>query len=129
MTQHVYLFQPRFAPLVESGKKRQTVRPMRKRMPDVGDIASLRAWTGQPYRSKQRLLLTARIIGVRRVRIVYDELFLSGARCTPAIREIFAQKDGFDNWDSMRAWFYLNHGGDTFDGFLTEWLWTEESRP
>lgn len=55
----VRLFQPRFAALVESGAKCQTVRPVPKRMPRPGDTLSLRCWVGAPYRSKQRVLREA----------------------------------------------------------------------
>lgn len=48
---YVRMFKPQFAPLVESGKKLQTVRPTPKRMPKPGDKISLREWTGLPYRS------------------------------------------------------------------------------
>lgn len=66
---HVVLFQRRFAPLVESGAKLQTIRLPRKRTIHAGDTLSLRTWTGAPYRSKQRPLRTATCTAVRPIVI------------------------------------------------------------
>ena len=49
----VLMCQAQFAPMVESGDKRRTIRPRRKRPVKMGDHVSLRQWTGKPYRSKQ----------------------------------------------------------------------------
>lgn len=56
MKTFVRLFKPEFAAKVLSGEKCQTVRATPKRMPTPGDRISCRAWTGAPYRSKQRIL-------------------------------------------------------------------------
>jgi hypothetical protein len=65
----VRMFKPRFARLVETGEKLQTIRPMPKRLPEIGDHLSLREWTGKPYRSKQRTLCEAIVIHVARITI------------------------------------------------------------
>lgn len=117
----VKMFQPRFAPLVESGAKAQTVRPTPKRMPKAGDPISLRAWTGLPYRSKQRVLREATITQV--APLVVDEF---GVRTmepgceTRFDRLAFAQADGFRGWDEMRDWFQETHGLP-FRGVLIRW--------
>jgi uncharacterized protein YqfB (UPF0267 family) len=59
------MFQPRFARLVESGAKTQTIRVKSKAkhprpLPKPGDFLSLREWEGKPYRSKQRKLAGGR---------------------------------------------------------------------
>lgn len=108
----VRMFKPQFAPLVEAGSKRQTVRPTPKRMPKPGDRISLRCWSGAPYRSKQRVLREAEITEVHDVRIdahgvcLYEQR--SGAGWAPD-REAFAKADGFRSWDQMRAWFEETH--------------------
>jgi hypothetical protein len=70
---HVIMFQPRFAALVESGAKLQTIRPWRVRMIDVGDVVDLRTWTGLPYRSKQRRLREAMVCEKRPIIISVHE--------------------------------------------------------
>ena len=49
----VKMFKPRFAELIRSGAKRQTIRPTPKVLPEAGDIIDCRQWSGLPYRSKQ----------------------------------------------------------------------------
>ena len=41
----VRMFKPQFAPLVKAGTKRQTIRPVPKRLPQPGDLESWREWT------------------------------------------------------------------------------------
>lgn len=52
----VRMFQSRFSELISKGIKRQTIRPIPKRMPKEGDLESWREWTGRPYRSPTRKL-------------------------------------------------------------------------
>ena len=120
----VRMFKPQFAPLVEAGTKRQTVRPTPKRMPFVGQHLSLRTWTGRPYRSKQRVLATARVMDVQPIRITDETL---GIRITPPVGmhywpdpDTFARADGFKDWPELREWFRTTHGLP-FTGILIEW--------
>lgn len=117
----VRLFQPRFAPLVEDGTKRQTIRPIPVRMPVAGDLIDCRAWTGRPYNSPQRILLVSPIIHV-------DSVVIGAARCECAGYRVtdldsFAKDDGFQGWMDMRSWFLQNHdlGGADFHGILIHW--------
>lgn len=111
------MFKPRFAPIVESGEKCQTVRPMPKRLPKVGDRISLRCWTGLPYRSKQRVLREATIIGVQRCQISSQgNVYIDGE---PAPKG-FAKADGFRSHCEMVNWFRAQHGLP-FDGVLIRW--------
>ena len=41
----VRMFKPQFAPLVKAGTKRQTIRPVPKRLPQPGYLESWREWT------------------------------------------------------------------------------------
>lgn len=121
----VLTFQPRFAPLVKSGAKRQTIRLPRKRPIRVGDRLSLREWTGRPYMSPQRILVDdvpcTRIsqihIGVGEHR---DEVMLGGQALDVILREKIAVSDGFDSWLAMRGWFSEQHGLP-FTGVLIGW--------
>lgn len=110
----VRLFQPRFASLVESGVKLQTLRKTPKRMPKVGSKISLRVWTGNPYRSKQRVLKESIITRVEPFDL--DAMRLD----EPAKRDAFARADGFADWADMLAWFVQTHGLP-FRGILIAW--------
>ena len=129
----VRLFQPRFAELVASGRKLQTIRPLPKRIPFPGDHLSLRTWTGLPYRSPQRVLLDTTLASIQPVRIQDDGIYkapepgsLLHAIGVPIIRlhgesaDRFAVADGFDHWPAMHAWFQAEHGLP-FDGVLLTW--------
>ena len=127
----VWMFQPRFAQLVESGEKCQTIRKTPKRMPEAGDLISLREWTGKPYRSKQRILRESVITKVH--VIFFTEHYFgwsfnggnlraiaAGGPNTSLRVENFAQADGFASWSEMCAWFKETHSLP-FEGILIEW--------
>lgn len=116
----VKMFQPRFAPLVKSAIKRQTVRRLPKRerdMPEVGDRISAREWMGDPYRSKQRPLIEGVITEVEPISIEYDYITVN-TNSEPC--ESFAIADGFENFQEMVEWFRTNHKLP-FDGILIKW--------
>lgn len=122
----VKLFQPRFAPLIQSGAKRQTIRPMPKVMPEAGDIVDCRQWSGLPYRSKQIRLGEFEVEEVGTVFLaerayelhLHGRIFISLKGCDMA--RDFAQSDGFDSFDDMLEWFIENHGLP-FGGILIKW--------
>jgi hypothetical protein len=124
----VRLFKPQFAPLVEQRIKRQTVRPTPKRMPRPGDRISLRAWTGLPYRTPQRVLLESIVTGVSDITLEPTRLWLNERLITKHPRrssgeqtlDSFAMADGFESWSAMAAWFEREHGLP-FNGILIEW--------
>jgi hypothetical protein len=120
------MFRDRFAALVETDRKRQTIRPPTKRerdMPQVGDFVDCRAWIGLPYRSKQRKLHAEprRITHVEQVH-VSDEGFLIDGRLVSSERLLWcvARDDGFRDWPDMRDWFQKEHGLP-FKGVLIRW--------
>lgn len=124
----VRLFKPEFAPLVESGAKTRTVRPTPKRMPRLGDLISLRCWTGKPYRSKQRVLREAVITAFGRIHITQFGIshvgpILRDSLNTPATYQYyneFARADGFKDFDEMRDWFEREHSLP-FSGIMIFW--------
>lgn len=117
----VRMFKPQFAPLVESGEKRQTVRPTPKRMPKVGEALSLRTWTGLPYRSKQRVLRETVVAEVREILVDEHGVTLYDGEAGYAPNHYtFAQADGFPTWADMRDWFQQQHGLP-FRGVLIKW--------
>jgi hypothetical protein len=122
----VRMFKPQFAPLVESGAKLQTVRPTPKRMPRFGDVISLRAWSGKPYRSKQRVLREATIINVQPIVISDGAVDLDGLSLRVSEIIQFAQADGFEGASAMLDWFRATHGLP-FVGIVITWSLVEPS--
>lgn len=115
------MFKPRFASLVEAGKKLQTVRPTPKRMPNHGDTLSLRMWIGKPYRSKQRVLREVTVLSVNRIKLDVTDIWFDDVRASEAKQEAFAQADGFTDRDEMLDWFCNEHGLP-FEGIVILWL-------
>lgn len=127
----VYTFQPRFAELVASGAKRQTIRGRRKDglSPALGDVLSLRAWVGRPRASKQRLLrpecpcvaIAPIIIHEDRIELMapFSVWGLFDFTLTEIYEEI-AKRDGFAGFADMLAWFREVHGLP-FAGTLIRW--------
>ena len=115
---HVILFQSRFADLVERGEKSQTIRPERKRLIRVGDTLDLRAWSGLPYRSKQRGLREAACTVLKWCEISRQGLIYLNGELAP---KGFAKADGFRSHTEMVNWFDSMHGLP-FSGVLIEWV-------
>lgn len=117
-------FMERFADDVESGRKRQTIRPLRKRPIKPGD--KLYLYTGQ--RTKHcRKLGEAVCISVEPMRITAEapQLRAFGYRTVVgwidvAPKDGFARADGLSSWDEMREWF-ANRYGLPFEGVLVRW--------
>ncbi len=112
-------FQPRFAPLVESGEKTQTIRAYRKdgRDPKVGDTLYL--YTGMRTKKCRKLgegvVKSVRTFEIKPPGFVVDGKFL-GLR---EARKI-AQDDGFEDAIEMAVWFAKFHGLP-FAGLLIRW--------
>lgn len=117
-----YNFQSRFAPLVVSGEKRQTIRAIGKRRHAAqGDRIQL--YTGMRTKICRKLMdpdpvctfaATVYIchgIGSPAVLIVGHE--------TPD-QDAFARADGFDDFYAMLDWFGKTHGLP-FEGVLIKW--------
>lgn len=120
-------FQERFAPLILSGKKRQTIRAFRKRPIKPGDTLIL--YIGM--RTKQcRHLDNVKCREVQAFRIADwgFSRFEEGATFSddhiytlePKVLNRFARKDGFKDWPEMREWFRKQHGLP-FTGVLIRW--------
>lgn len=120
-----YNFMARFAPLVESGEKRQTIRQTDKGA-KPGDTAYL--YTGQ--RTKQcRKLGEGLILSVLPIEIgkhACGEPYATvtdGMKLMHIVHEDFyglAIADGFANGEEMVAWFEARYGLP-FLGYLHEW--------
>lgn len=138
MRRHVILFQSRFAAAVQCSAKCQTVRPWRRRMIDVGDVLSLRAWTGLPYRSPQAHLREAMVcektpilinVTIERHRAEKEVVLgYNGTALKGDALQAFAVADGFAGPDEFFHFFvcaYARPGlGGTrlnFHGQLIRW--------
>ena len=112
-------FQARFAPLVVSGKKRQTIRAYRKdgRDPKPGDMLYL--YTGQ--RTRRCSFLGSYICAERHV-ICFDreELQIDNRECGSSEAQCIAEADGFRDWHTFVDWFDRVHGLP-FEGLLIRW--------
>jgi hypothetical protein len=124
------MFKPQFAPLVKAGTKRQTIRPMPKQLPKVGDHESWREWIGLPYRTKQRELARVELTEVQSVVIHRDGIEICpgtlrvcffgewNANRRPRL-EVTAILDGFASWEKMRDWFRVEYELP-FEGILIQ---------
>ncbi len=114
------MFQPRFAKLVESGEKRQTIRKTPKRMPEAGDLIDCRMWSGKPYRSKQHHIRTEEIFAIHNIKISEKDLYLDGVKFHESSRNCVAKRDGFLDFEDMVKWFQKTHELP-FNGILIVW--------
>ena len=122
-------FKKQFAEDVETGVKRQTVRAPRKdNQPHckVGDI--LKLYTGRRTKSC-RLLIEAKCIQVRQIRIEPTQMFVDGKLLPSMIYDRdqfeqtdneFAEADGFESFMDMAEWFQDQHGLP-FEGIVINW--------
>lgn len=115
------LFQPRFVPLVQDGRKTQTIRRERKRPIKVGDELSLREWTGKPYRSKQMEIGKGVVTNVDRISFIPPWVWVNDVPLGPKKEEALALADGFRDYSDMILWFLKNHEGKRFDGVVIQW--------
>src|SRR5260221_1076262 len=113
----IRMFKPQFAPLVQSGAKRQTIRPIPKRMPRVGGRESWRQWIGKPYRSKTLELAQVEIVYVGTIKIEMggDKEMITFAITTEksfnlTSPDAFVRADGFSGIDELLQWFDKTHG-------------------
>jgi len=118
-----YNFQSRFAPLVKSGRKRQTIRRKRKdgRVPKVFDPLYL--YTGQRTKHCRRLRVS-KCRAVLPITMTGGKLAVScvtvNGRSLPHHEcEWLAKADGFRDWEEMRHWFAKP--GLPFHGHIILW--------
>jgi len=115
-------YKKQFAPLVESGEKRHTIRAMRKRPFRVGDrlyhYAGLRT-------TACRKLLESDCTGADDITIdEKGDVYINGRCMYESAKESFAYADGFRPpgylWEQMFNFFKIVHGLP-FRGQLVKW--------
>ena len=118
-------FQARFAPIVESGEKRQTIRAYRKdgRDPKRGDTLYL--YTGQRTKACRKLG-EARCTDTQPIQIRAGNIALPGKRGGSTGRQMdnIARADGFEDFGAMCHWFARTHG-IPLEGLLIRWELTD----
>ena len=112
-------FQKRFAPDVESQKKRQTIRTVRKHPIKEGDTLYL--YTGMRQRGCRKLgeVMCKSVEGVTIAR--GGLLIRVNGKPLDSLRaNSLAEADGFDSVEEMIYWFEQTHGLP-FEGVLIKW--------
>lgn len=122
MARFLFNFTRDFAPLVESGAKRQTIRLERKdgRRPAPGFLAC--CYQGLRT-SNSRLLIERPVVRVVDVEMIFltGSIYINGRCLNKQERLQLAVDDGFTCVADLLAWFKSQYGPDVFRGFLTEW--------
>ena len=116
-------FQKQFAPLVKSGKKRQTIRAIRKHPIKVGERLYL--FTGMRTKAC-RNLRTAICRKVCAMEMTANSIKIDGVLMSRMEFDDFARDDGFNDWHGMRAWFQRAHDFP-FTGQII--LWVKNMQP
>lgn len=108
-------FQARFAPLIISGAKRQTIRRVRKTPIKPGDRLCL--YTGM--RTKGCRKIGEAVCEDTASVWIYDDHINVGGRYFPPL-DLFAKADGLSSWAEMRD-FFREHYGLPFKGVIIYW--------
>ena len=113
-------FKKQFAPKVESGEKRQTIRAIRNTPFKEGDILYL--YTGMRTRSCRKLgeakaLEVQSIVIIQSIEnVLIDEIALEKEEITE-----LAQSDGFDSSYDFFGFFAETYKEEVFEGQLIKW--------
>lgn len=112
-------FKKQFAPLVESGQKRQTIRAKRRdgRNPHIGDTLYL--FCGLRTKSCRRLG-QAVCLSVEEIHIDWTGINVAGDWIAKGQEAAFARADGFSSLSNMYDYFNKEHTLP-FDGLLLKW--------
>lgn len=111
-------FSPRFAPLVESGAKTQTIR--RTARATVGKRIQL--YVGQRTPDCRKLVDPDPVcILCQYVALRPDSITVGNVADHPRDFDAFARLDGFEGYDDMLGWFERMYGSRYFVGYLTRW--------
>lgn len=116
-------FSARFAPLVASRTKRQTIRSEKSAARfKIGGLVQL--YTGLRTEAARKLVEDDPVV----TEIVYvgirpSYLTLGGPGYPRIDIDEFARLDGFESYADMLAWFQATYGVETFTGRCIRWDW------
>lgn len=124
-----YNFQPRFAPLIREGLKRQTIRKG-GRLPNPGN--RLQLFTGQRTAACARILeedpvCTAVLSCTLHFASGMVSAVFAGGHLVTDLHG-FAIADGFADIADMSAFWREHHGARRFDGWVIEWAMPRAER-
>jgi hypothetical protein len=114
-----YNFRPRFAALVQDGRKRQTIRKVRPHgNPVPGSMLQL--YRGMRSPACQKLLPDQKCIEASKVWIEWGKVNINGCDLDPQYQAELAERDGFDHVIDFFSFFRDVHGLP-FEGILIRW--------
>lgn len=127
-------FQKQFVPLIESGKKRQTIRPVSKRVIISGDKLFL--FTGLRTKNCRCIIPPIRIYhrdqhsftfnpyvickSVDKIKIGLLEVYINEKELMGCDKFSLAYKDGFENYTDF-YFFFKKQYGLPFEGVIIKW--------
>ncbi len=117
-------FKPQFADLVESGRKRQTIRAMRKRPFEVGDrlIFFVGLRTKASRKLGEAICTKVESIEIKMIVDEYVEFWVDGYRLSRGLVEDLAIADGFgDNLIPGASLFLYFRDRLPFVGQVVHW--------
>jgi hypothetical protein len=120
----VLMVNNRFAPMILSGRKTQTIRKTARCGP--GDLLSLRRWAGVPYRTPQLKISDAWCTWLSAIVVDKDQLMLDFRPLSLPDATAFAWKDGFDSLDEMIDFFNCQYSLP-FKGVVIEFKLLDET--
>lgn len=121
-----YSFRPRFAPLIESGAKTQTIRAPRRRHALPGE--RLQLFTGMRTRQCRKLIPDPRCVAVTPILLWPENgrwlgripgSLPGGVRFQ--VDDAFAREDGFSDAADFGQFWAEAHGVAPFSGYLIRW--------
>lgn len=115
-------FKKQFAPAVEDGSKRQTIRQHRKDGKRVQPGDTLKLYTGLRTRGA-RLLRTSQAEHVCSVQLNVSsrQLIIDGRLFDVTEKADFARADGFPSFSAMVDFFRDQYAIETFEGYCVSW--------
>lgn len=119
-----YSFKAFFAPQIEAGTKRQTIRSDRRRHARPGEMVQL--YVGMRTKACRKIRPDVRCTKVGEVSIevgpvAIDGLHVDGVELSLEEAEAFARADGFPDRAAMHAFWMKEHGAGRFDGVIIYW--------
>jgi len=123
-------FKKRFAEPVRSGRKRQTIRAFRKYPISPGETLYLYTALRTKYAEKLKEV-RCKQVGLITIFINSGEIITKdGVYNTKSELNAFAKRDGFKDWEDMKAFWIAEHGVKKgkrkvilrkFTGILIKW--------
>lgn len=127
-----YSFQKRFAPWIEEGTKRHTIRADRRRHARPGE--ALQLYTGMRTTSCRKIIADPLCTSVEQIQIDFDAdgLIINALIDGQPVADLdeFALADGFESLSDMAGFWVMHHGLlRAFHGVLISWVPVARAQP